>query len=323
MQSVVCTLFEGEYHYGVAALTNSLYRRGFRGSIYAGYRGKLSSWCLNSTENTLFDWPNSTSLEVIEGIIIHFLPLDTGYHMANYKPDFMLSLLNGPASGTQEIYYIDCDIVVTAPWAFFKDWTDCGIALCEDTNSPLAKFHPRRVGWRNHYEKDNIILNFKNDIYVNGGFIGINSKHFDFINQWRTLQELMGPLIGGLDRSSLKGSIPKPAVLQNKFFAFEKTDQDALNATVEAWNGPISYIGKEGMGFKPGNLMLPHAIGRAKPWKTKYFRKSIFGVTPRVVDKVYWKSVSYPIKVYPDRYIAWKKTELALAAFIGRFYSRS
>jgi len=323
MQSVVCTLFERDYHYGVAALTNSLYKRGYRGSIYAGYRGSLPSWCSKSRENRQFQWENSTTLEVAEGLQIHFLPLDTNYHLTNYKPDFMLRLLSGPASDADSIYYLDPDIVVMSPWSNFKDWTACGVALCEDLNSPLPKYHPRRMGWRNYYAKSNIVLNFKDPIYANGGFVGLRAKDFDFLNLWRSLQELMAPLIGGLDRSVLSGT-PLPKELRNRWFPFGKTDQDVLNAAVEVWEGPVSFLGKEGMGFKPGfSSILPHALGEIKPWKNNFLWKSLAGNIPREVDKKYWNSVSYPIKVYSGRYIFWKRIMLNIASFIGRFYTRN
>jgi len=322
---VVCTLFENNYHYGVAALTNSLYHRGFRGPVYAGYRGTLPSWCSNAKKNTQFQWPDSTTLEVAEGLQIHFLPLDTDYHLTNYKPDFMLRLLSGPASDAKAIYYLDPDIVVTAPWVIFKNWTECGVALCEDINSPLPKYHLRRVGWRNYFEKNNIVLNFKEAIYANGGFVGISAKHFDFLNSWRSLQEAMAPEIGGLSRSILNGhQISTELKGQfNRLAPFGKTDQDALNATVEAWDGPVSYFGKEGMAFSPGLSIAPHAVGRAKPWKIKYLRRALLGYPPRVVDKAYWRSVSNPIKVYSDRQVYLKKKVLGLASLIGRFYARS
>src|ERR1700732_1648164 len=42
--SVVCTLAEGSYFNGVAALTNSLVHAGFEGSVVVGYRGSKPTW---------------------------------------------------------------------------------------------------------------------------------------------------------------------------------------------------------------------------------------------------------------------------------------
>ncbi|HEY4325598.1 MAG TPA: hypothetical protein VGN20_16500 [Mucilaginibacter sp.] len=325
MQPAVCTLFEGHYHYGVAALANSLFRSGFRGSIYAGYRGSLPAWCSNSVENKQFDWPGSTTFKVAKDIQIHFLPLDTDYHLTNYKPDFMLQLLSGPAADTEEIYYMDPDIVISVSWSFFKDWSACGVAVCEDLNSPLSQYHPRRMGWRNHYGKSNVVLNFKEDTYVNGGFVGLSKKNFGFLNTWRSLQELMAPVIGGLNRSVIGGK-KVPVELKSQFtrFApFAKTDQDALNAAVEAWDGPISYLDKTAMGFTQGVTIMPHSVGTKKPWQMKFLSRMLSGNQPRLVDKSYWKSVYSPIKVYPKSYVIWKLATINCASFIGRFYSKN
>ena len=54
MNSVICTLYEGHYHFGVASLANSLYSNGFRGDIYIGLKGDLPFWAkMAKTENQI------------------------------------------------------------------------------------------------------------------------------------------------------------------------------------------------------------------------------------------------------------------------------
>ncbi|RYG11197.1 MAG: hypothetical protein EOO07_20975, partial [Chitinophagaceae bacterium] len=127
----ICTLFEGEYHYGMAVLINSLYANGFRGDIYAGYRGDIPYWAENANHNNEISWKDVKTLTLTDELNIHFLPVETEYHLTNYKPDFMLKLWDGPAGRINQIFYFDPDIVVDAKWEFFLEWAGLGVALCE------------------------------------------------------------------------------------------------------------------------------------------------------------------------------------------------
>ena len=48
MKISFCTLFERNYHFGVAALSNSLIAAGYAGTLWVGYRGALSGWIVDS-----------------------------------------------------------------------------------------------------------------------------------------------------------------------------------------------------------------------------------------------------------------------------------
>ncbi|MDD3078964.1 MAG: hypothetical protein PHH37_07650 [Paludibacter sp.] len=322
MKSAICTLFEGHYHYGVAALTNSLYKRGFRGSIYAGYRGALPPWVKNIYNTTEFSWPGAKTFKVADGLVLYFLPLTTSYHLTNYKPDFMLELWAGPAKDAEAMFYFDPDIVQVAPWTFMEEWVNCGVAVSEDVNSPLEKYHPKRVAWRNYFGKYGYMLNFKNNIYVNGGFVGARVENKVFIEYWRRVQEKMGEGIGGLNRSAFtKG---EPLFLQDSgdFAPFGKTDQDALNASIEFYKGDISYITKAGMGFEAGLLVMAHALGKNKPWLKLYIKDFLRGYKIGIVDKSFWNNVVEPIRIYDKIKINMTLFEIKIFSFLNRFYSK-
>lgn len=321
MQSAICTLFEGHYHFGLAALTNSLYKQGFRGSIFAGYRGDIPPWASSAKENTLLKWKDGRSFDVADGLQIHFLPVDTNYHLTNYKPDFMLQLWDGPASDAKRMFYFDPDIVIVNSWLLFEEWVSCGIALSEDVNSPLSYQHPRRVAWRRYFGENGISLSFKNIIYVNGGFIGLNLEDRKFLETWKNIQETMAPLIGGLDRSIFgNGHVSLLEQVGGPFMPFVKTDQDALNAAIEAGDHEISFIGKEGMGFEHGFNLMNHALGSPKPWNRKSYVQSLGGRPPRNVDLEYWKSAGGPIWATHRSVVSWNKIAVKVTRAIGRFY---
>ncbi|QDV84632.1 hypothetical protein [Planctomycetes bacterium TBK1r] len=320
MKSSVCTLFEGHYHYGVAALTNSLYQNGYRGTVYAGYRGGLPGWTVEAERRSTGQWSDATSLQVADGLEIVFLPLETPYHLTNYKPDFMLELLDGPAADTDAIFYLDPDICVADDWQVFCDWVSCGVALCEDVNSPLPKNHPRRVGWRRYYENKGFSLNFKGREYVNGGFVGLRSDARGFLEQWKALMLAMGDVIGGL--GAAKVELGQEFEGKGFFSCFDASDQDGLNAAIEATDFEFSVIGQEAMGFKPGAAILPHALGQPKPWKKRFLGDSLKGKSPRLVDKEFLKNVS-PIGFYMPSEIFMRRLSCFMASGIGRFVRRA
>lgn len=321
MVAAICTLFEGHYHYGVATLSNSLYKEGFRGIIYVGYRGDLPTWVLKGKKESIGKWKESIVLVPIEGLKLIFLKLSTHYSLTNYKPDFMLELWEGPAKETDALFYFDPDIVLNDSWISFEQWVNCGVAVCEDINSPLQEFHPRRVGWRTYFKVFNIDLKFVNQIYVNGGFIGLLKNDISFLKLWIQIQEKMGQSIGGLESSIFSKQAVEGTVFKlYEYKIFSKSDQDALNATIEAYNGTISYFGKEGMGFEMGHTTMYHALGGNKPWLMNYLNKVFQGSPPRVLDTVYWNSTKHPIMAHSNFEIFKTKLKIGIAKIIGRFY---
>jgi hypothetical protein len=320
MTSAVCTLFEGTYHYGLAALVNSLHKAGFRGTVYAGYRGELPPWAKEAKEIVQPGWHRADSLDIQPGLQIVFLSLSTDHHLTNYKADFMLALVDGPARSEDALFYLDPDICVVCPWRFIEEWVSCGVALCEDVNSPLAERHPRRIGWRRYFGVHGIDLTFKAPEYVNGGFVGVRSEDRAFLLAWKKTMDLMGEVIG-----SLSIALTVNSAYRSTGFAdcFDRTDQDALNAAVEAWIGPVSVIGQEAMAFKPGAALVPHALGSGKPWQRNYFLHAMRGRSPRLADKAFWANALAPVAAYRGWHVALKRLEITLAAAIGRFLRRA
>lgn len=321
MRSAICTLFEGSYHYGLAALANSLHGSGFRGRLYAGYRGALPEWARAARPLPLPAWPQARLLQLDADFGIVFIPLATAYHLTNVKPEFMLSLLDGPACDADALFYFDPDICVTGRWTFFEQWVDCGVALCEDMNSPLPQLHPRRVGWRRYYNARGLALQFRVSEYVNGGFVGLRRQDRAFLATWHRTMELMAEEIGTLSSAKILGG----QAYRSTGFAdcFDCSDQDALNAAVEASAIPVSVIGQEAMAFKPGAALLPHAVGNGKPWQRSYLRSALKGVAPRAADKAFWAHAGSPIAAHGHLYTAFKRLDIAAGGAIGRFMRRA
>lgn len=325
MNIAVCTLFEGNYHHGVVALVNSLVKNEFSGKVIAGYRGALPDWARQSaTAGNLVHWNNVSVYVINPSVELYFVPLETDYHLTNYKPDFMLEVLDGFGMDLQGIIYFDPDIVVTHNWSLFEQWLSYGVMLCEDINSPLLQNHPKRFAWRNYYKKYDVHPNFKTETYVNGGFVGISIKDISFLKLWKEIQQMMSDAIGGLNVSKLRGrgkSLPKDA--KGPFAPFSSTDQDALNVTVEAWKGgELSIVGKDAMGFSDGRTVMLHALGHLKPWNYRAVPEFLNGISPRNVDKMFWEYSRGPLRSFSPLKIKHQLLMLKIVSFLARFYRK-
>jgi hypothetical protein len=251
---------------------------------------------------------------------MRFLAIATQTHLTNYKPEFMLSLWRGAAHDGDALLYLDPDIVLNERWSYIEDWLQCGVALCEDVNSPLHTTHPRREGWRRYFGQRGIVLQAGERTYVNGGAVGIRKEDIAFLEIWSTTMNLMAEQIGGLGTAKVEGG----QKFQGTGFAncFDSSDQDSLNASLEVYDGAITILGQEAMGVKPGHAVLPHALGSRKPWKSSYLADAIRGMPPRLVDKVYWANALSPISIASPMVVKQKRLAILLAAALGRVYCR-
>ena len=308
IKSVVCTVFEKNYHYGVGALANSLYAGGYRGILYTGYRGPLPPWVKDAT----IDTEGNTEFVVAPDLSIYFVPQDTDEMLANIKPDLIQQIWERYGDTIENVFYIDCDIIVKARWENMEEWARHGVALCEDMNSPVALTHPLRAQWREYYAKFGIDYQPRDNIYVNGGFVGINEKYQGFAKLWLELQNYMKQYTGKQHRIGIA----------DRWNMFHFMDQDALNVAKDLIP-EVSIIGKEAMDFGRFGHVMSHAAGPRKPWQTTYL-KDIFlrGTRPSMSDKLYWHHVSHPIRLYSEQTVRRKRVALRVASLTGRFFTK-
>jgi hypothetical protein len=315
MNSSVCTLFEGNYHYGVAALTNSLYHHGFKGSVYAGYRGSLPKWADHSKEDPLLFWPGARTLQVAKGLTLHLLPISTEYHLTNYKPNFMLRLWEGPAKDADMIAYFDPDIVVKCKWSFFENWMSHGVALVHEIiANDMPATHPLRKEWEKVIYKCNRKPTRELSSYINGGFCGVSKENIEFLHVWKEIFDT------GVNYFNLS-----PDQWNHEYdrtFIFYAQDQDTINITAMCSQSPISEMGPDGMDFIRGGWVMSHALGRLKPWQKIFLFSAILGNPPTSAERGYWANVSGPISLYSKMLVSIKNSSIKIAAFVSRFYRR-
>ena len=313
MNSIVCTLFEGHYHYGVAALVNSLYSNGFRGIVYAGYKGELPAWSQKASINSNIDWQGCRTLQLAENLSVHFLPVDTRRHLTNYKSLFMLELMKFTDVG---LFYIDPDIIIKCKWSYFEDWITYGVAVVQEISSNiLSPNHPKRARWKQVIVSCGKQIQRELHHYYNGGFCGVSKRNKEFLETWEKIM-CIGIHEYGMDDNHFSKKIDQLSM-------FPVADQDAFNIAAMCSTSPTSDFGPEGMDFQHGGWLMSHATGKPKPWATRYLRNALKGKKASLAQKNYWIYANGIIQTMPTSRVKRKKAAIRFGSLINRFYSRS
>lgn len=307
--SVICTLYEGNYHLGLGALLNSLHALGFRGHFFAGYRGELPPWAAGNVRRNGVGWLLSMSGEST----LHFVPVETPTHFNNYKPHFLLELMEKHCPNENEFFFFDPDIVVKARWEFFEEWVSHGIALCEDVNHYLPRNHPIRLAWKKYAATCGLTARQELDKFYNGGFFGVRRDHRDFLKTWQQLFDCRAAEGIDLSKFELSGFESPYLVL----------DQDLMNLALMLVEHPISAVGPEGMDFKPGGYVMSHSAGATKSWRKHFVWEALNGRAPSRADKEFIRHTQSPIQIYSRPQLAMRQASLLVGSAIGRFYRRS
>lgn len=314
-KTIVCTVFEGHYHKGVAALVNSLFANGFEGTIWAGYKGALPPWAVITTTKK-----DVQVMSVRDNLNINFLKLPDEAFLPYSKPNFMLDLFDKYEPQAERVIYFDCDIVVKCVFSYFEQWSDFGIMLCEDVNSPISTTDPLRYQWVEYFKKHGITVRQDNNQYVNGGFIGMNRRAKGFLKTWQHVQDLVLEDMNAMKVNVHKSHLPeKISGLKDRTYMFNRTDQDALNVAKDSTEEVLAIADSSAMDFRSIGFVMSHAAAKDKPWEKNWLLYVVRnGQRPSATDRIFMNYTASPIELYNSRERFIKKIHLKLASTLGR-----
>jgi hypothetical protein len=309
--SVVCTVAEGSYFNGVAALTNSLVHAGFEGTVVVGYRGRKPTWLAQ------LDKDHASDMYAVAGRVqLKLVEIPGTWHLNNCKPRFIKEILLEQFPDVDIVFYFDSDIVIKHSWDTFVGWAREGVVLVLDiADTYMSPHHVYRRAWQSLAAKQGLkCRDFTG--YVNGGCVGINRAYTEFALVWSALME-------ELERD---GANMQEYKCYSGKLEFSRMDQDVLNATIMATKTPIALLGSEAMGMFPRTgMVMPHAafVFREKPWNRKYLIDAIRGFPPDLTHRAFWEFVDSPIRPFNRFKLVWKKIQVRIARLIGLLHTRS
>jgi hypothetical protein len=312
MNTSVCTLFEGDYHYGVGDLVNSLYQQGFRGVIWAGYKGNLPFWAAPTQARSEYQ-----EFQVAVGCVIRFIKIESYKFLSNYKPDFMLRILNELQPELDAVFYFDPDIVNKCAWETYERWVKCGVALCEDGFEYMPIDHPDRIAWQELSERLGYTIHRQTDRTYNTGFVGIKQADKQILVLWQEY----------LEKLQEAGYIDLRDFIFPRQYPFLDTDQCVFNVVITLTPLPLSTMDRLAMdlGGSATRNIMSHAAGGniTKPWRKDFIAKVLLkGEIPSLTDKAYWRHTQTPIQLYSSLYYRWKRLDLLCGAALARLIRR-
>lgn len=315
MTSSVCTLFEGDFHKGVAVLINSLYRKGFKGSFYAGYRGAIPAWTSDARLNPILNWPGARTTQLADDLTLHLLPVGSTYHLAHCKPSFMLKLYEGPAKDVDSLAYFDPDIVNLCSWSFYEKWMSFGVAMVHEVvSNDMPETHPSRMEWRKVMQILKKDQQRRIHSYINAGFCGVAKENIEFLRVWSEVTEVA---ISHFDMD------PSTFIAYDRTSAFYSIDQDAFNIAAMCCDSPVSEMGPEAMDFEGSGWTMSHSTGWPKPWHNKFILSALKGNPPKRQHKHYWNNIEGKVNLHSGAYTKYVKMNILVATLITRFYRRN
>ncbi len=317
MRSIICTLFEGHYHYGAAVLINSLYSKGFRGEFFIGYRGDLPPWAAHTAINDDLNWENARTYRPAQDLQVHFLPLHTEYHFTNYKPYFVKKLVERCIEKDlyNGLFYFDPDIVNLCEWQFYEEWITYGVALIHEIVwNDMPYNHPKRNQWLVKAKPEHINVNNRLNSYLNAGFFGVSFKNLQFLDLWIEL----------IDYCEQQGYFDKKKFAQSEHnhTILRVGDQDLFNLAAMCTPCALSEFGPEGMGFTGGGWLMAHTTGTPKPWIVNFRKNWISGKKVNSNYRSFWEQAHGVIPCYSNTKIRKKIFSMKLYSFLSRFYSK-
>jgi len=303
---VICTLFEGDYHMGLAVLANSLLNAGFRGLFWVGYRGSLPPWIDQLTRR-------ADGLFQIGEALLGFELIVSKRHLSQLKPDFMSRIFE-QGIARKSLWYFDPDITVRCEWSFYQRWVSNGVCLCQENNmGTMPSNHPLRCEWieiaRNAGWGEPVR---QQERYFNSGFVALKIEHAQFLEIWSKAATLANA--EGVDHGSFLND--------SRAQTFYTVDQDTMNIATMYSNGPLTTVGPEGMGWVPGGFTMYHSVGTVKPWRKKYLRSALKGDPPTNGDKHFFDCADGPLHPYAPGKLRKLRLAVKCASFIGRFNRR-